>query len=112
MSLNIEIIRTKYPKAFDKMKAWGKQQLIGTVGIPTDLADAIPDEMLLPSLVNSRSLYDFFDTYGINLIVDLNEGHWEYCIGEGGPVDDGKNRRDTEDRGFTYCFKELETKLT
>lgn len=114
--INLELIKTRYPKAFDKMKIWGKDMLTKSVGLPITMADSFPDELLLPSLVNSRALFDFFDNYDIWMYPYLNESWWDYIIKTKEDVFDStaglKTRREVEYLGFEKCFKILEKKLT
>lgn len=116
--MNLEIIKNKFPKAFGVMKTWAQKQIVGTLGLPSELASAIPDEALLPSLVNSRSLYDFFDMYQIHMF-PMGSTTWIFRIVD--PQTNHNNsennteyntRKESEDAGFTVCFSILEEKLS
>lgn len=106
--MNIEVIQTKYPKAFEKMKVWAQKKIVGSLGLPTELANAIPNEALLPSLVNSRSLYDFFDEYSIFILIDKRGKNWSTNII--GQME--SSRIGLENTAFEAAFGILEHKLT
>lgn len=111
--MNLELIKTKYPRAFDKMKVWGKQQLIQGVGLPVEITDSFPDEMLLPALVNSRALLDFFDSYDVFITIKryTQSNKWSYTINEEQPSVAFSERKEAEQTGFFKGFEILENLL-
>lgn len=114
--MNLEIIKTKYPKAYEKLVVWSKPQLTATLGIAPELAEQFTSETLeimLPAIAQSRALFDFFDLYNIFLNIQVvMDSDWRWNIGGTDSTIVFGNRRAAESDGFEWCFKTLEKKLS
>lgn len=116
--MNIEIIKSKFPLAFAKVKVWSKYQIIKQ-GIAKEIVNNFTDETIeqfLPAIIASRALYDFFDDYNIHMF-PMGSIEWQFKVVDPANHNNFANEEKyptrilAEDAGFSLCFSELENKL-
>lgn len=125
--MNIEIIKEKYPKSYNKLGKWLDNQLNSAYSKLEDnevnkaLKETITNELIINLTLSSpqtqRNLYDFFDFYSIHMFV-MGSIEWQFKII--GPANHNNkeneqkypNRILAEEAGYFMAFSELENKLS
>lgn len=115
--MNVEIIKSRYPKSYSKLVDWSTNLITQTGGLPKEMIDNLKtriDEILMPMLTyNIRSLYDYFDLYNIFLnvqVVQTSDWRWD-VNGVDSTIVYG-NRKAAEEKGFLEAFSLLEKELS
>lgn len=122
--MNIEIIKTKYPKAYSKLEAYIQAQLNNGPSVPGNeeiekaIRAALGIDTLMSILVSSpqqlRNLFDFFDNYEIFICISSIFSNVWSCNVNDDEIDSSINyisRIKAEDEGFMKGFELLEAKL-
>lgn len=116
--LNNNELKKNYPKAHKHLLEWSKKYLraftasitsdSGNIDIPEDVADKAIEGIIL---LQSRTLYDFFDEKEIyiSMIYDSKD-EWEYTIDVNGDasIGIGPSRTLAEEAAFLEAFSILE----
>ena len=114
--MNIQIIKSKYPKSYEKLVIWSKNIIAQYGGMDQTMQNNLPMDNIIETMVvyNPRSLYEFFDGLGINVIINLDNNKWRYIISETSIIVDQtfyNSRKEAEDAGFLKGFELLEKTL-
>lgn len=119
--MNIEIIKSKYPKGYDQLRKYITSLI--SKEVTSEVLAAFPmDTAIQMTFSNSqsiRSLWDFFDAYEIYMTISYKDKYWHTSIDNKMISPDGtaiykptyKIRIEAEEIGFTKCFEILEKKL-
>lgn len=115
--MNVEILKSKYPKSFEKLKEWSIKQ-IKSSGLSADILSSFPIDIAVSALFRTpqtrRTLYDFFDSYDVIMqcSYDAISKKFGFNVNRSTIVYSEKERTDAEETGFTICFSELEKLLS
>ena len=110
-SLNGDKIFEQYPSSIEAYKKW-----VG--GLPNIDALEDQDKLLLGQSLKAvfyyspRSLYDFFDDKGLELLIGRVDDHWYYTVLGDMHSYSAASRIEAEEAGFQLCFETLEKQLT
>lgn len=117
--IDVDGIKGKYPKAYSKLVEWSASAVLAMqkammmsdediAATPKISDDAVKGMLIL----NTRSLYDFFDENRLFITVDYIHESGFLCniVGLEDTAITANTRRQAEDAGFDRAFNELENK--
>lgn len=112
-SLDGDKVVEQYPLSVAKFKLW-----LGTFPKAAEFGldkDKLVYENSLKTIFyyNARSLYEFFDQMGLELVIGkVDTTHWSYHIAGEPHSFSTDSRISAEEMGFQICFETLEKKLS
>lgn len=110
--LDGDLVVEKYPASVAAFKQW-----IGTFpnieALGTDMDKQIAENSLKAVFYFSpRTLYEFFDAVGLELLIGKIDDHWYHTISNDLHSYSTESRITAEEMGFQLCFDTLEKQLT
>ena len=108
-------LKQTHPKSFKLYTDFLKESFIQSQkGKATEelINNLFTDAFIMLSLErHGRTLYDFFDHFGIFISIWYSPSSWMYSINDGvKTTSSGINRRFTEEKAFLEAFNRLENK--